>query len=98
MSAVLTLSDQQFKKLISDPDFKKEVAKEQARLAHEAITSELGEHVGRKFPVPISLAVRISGWNEKWIRRNLKIIEAEGQHDAVQFGDLIDAMEQRKNK
>lgn len=71
---------------------------EQARLAHEAITSELGEHVGRKFPVPISLAVRISGWSEKWIRRNLKIIEAEGQHDAIQFGDLIDAMEQRKNK
>lgn len=31
MSAVLTLSDQQFKKLISDPDFKKEVAKEQRK-------------------------------------------------------------------
>lgn len=81
-----------------DPDFRKELVAEQARLVHEEMCRELGEAIGASFPVPISLASRVSGWNERWIRRNLPLIEAEGQHDAIEWGDLRQAMQSRKNK
>jgi hypothetical protein len=62
------------------------------------ILAEIGAYLGKKTAIPLSLAVRISPWNEKWIRRNLPIIKAEGQVDSIELGDLTTAMENRKNK
>lgn len=98
MSMLLTLSDTQFRSLMRDEEFLKNLAREQAALIHEEMCKELGEAIGSNFPVPISLASRVSGWNERWIRRNLPLIEAEGQHDSISWGDLKKAMENRKNK
>lgn len=94
----LAITDAQLRQLMRDEQFRAELVQEQARLIHQEIVTELGDHIGRKFTIPVSMAVRLSGFNEKWIRRNLPIVTAEGQNDAIQFGDLTDAIEQRKTK
>lgn len=62
------------------------------------ILTEIGGCLGDKTAIPLSLATRIAPWNERWIRRNLPLIKAEGQVDAIQISDLLNAMETRKNK
>lgn len=95
---IIELTDKQLKSLLKDKEFRSEIVNRQAGLIHENIISELGCYVGRRFTFPISLASRLSGFNEKWIRRNLPIISTEGHADVVEFGDIISAMNERKSK
>ena len=62
------------------------------------ILREIGAYLGEKTAIPLSLAVRFTPWNEKWIRRNLPIIKAQGQVDSIEIKDLKEAIERRKNK
>lgn len=73
-------------------------AKEIAAGFHESVLQEIGCFLGRKAALPLSLASRITGFDVKWIRRNLPVIKAEGQIDSIQLGDLVEAMEKRKDK
>ncbi|MDC0088135.1 hypothetical protein OAI07_01190 [Akkermansiaceae bacterium] len=94
----LVLTDKQLEKIMGDPSLRSSVVDQLAQKSHNAIAELLGEHVGRKFPFPVAFAERISGFSEKWIRANIPLIKAEGQRDNVEFGDLIDAMNDRKVK
>ena len=94
MEAIFTPSDEQF----ADPEFRQMVANSCADKLLADQANDLAKMGGRKFAIPIKMAVRISGWNEKWVRRNLAefIIVAEGQQDCIELGDLENAMDKRK--
>ncbi|MGE9268384.1 MAG: hypothetical protein ACQKBY_09830 [Verrucomicrobiales bacterium] len=92
----ITLSNEQFKELMADQEFRKEFAREQARMAHDALVEEFGGCIGKAFPIPVPMAIRLSGFNDKWIRRNIPLIKVEGQHDAIAYGDLIEAITKTK--
>ena len=79
-------------------DIIKETAMKIANDWRDSVLRELGCYLGEKAAIPVSLAIRFSGFNDKWIRRNIPIIKAEGQADAIEIKDLKDAMERRKDK
>lgn len=85
-------TDEQF----GDPEFKSMVAEAYAEQLLLAQRKEVEEFIGGSVAIPISFAVRLTGWNEKWIRRNLPIIQAEGQAASVQLSDIKSAIQSRK--
>lgn len=95
MSATISMTptDEQF----ADPDFKRMIAHSYAEKLLEAQREEVSEFLGGAVAIPISFAVRLTGWNEKWIRRNLPIIQAEGLVASVQLSDIKHAIETRKS-
>ena len=91
---MMTFTEEQWADIRAD--LIKESAKRIERKHSKEILKELGCFLGKKAALPVSLSARISGWNVQWIRRNLPIIEAEGQVDAVELADLMKAMKDRK--
>ena len=74
------------------------VAVKVAEAITQSILDELGLYVGEALQVPVAFAARLTGWNEKWIRRNLPLTEAEGQVAMVQMADIKTAIQTRKSK
>jgi len=68
-----------------------------AKYAGEVL-EELGMFLGAAAGLPVSLVARITGWNDKWIRRNLPVVKAEGQFDSVMLCDVKEAIFNRKDK
>ena len=62
------------------------------------IAEELGTAIGDSAPIPISLASRISGFDIRWINRNLSenIITAPGHVAHITISDLKEAINSRK--
>lgn len=72
------------------------VASKISEKIYKDIVGELGQFVGPQFGIPVSLAARITGWNQNWIRRNIKPIDAKGQTQLIAFGEMQKAWEDRK--
>jgi len=86
------ISDEQFR----DPEFQGKLAEACADKFAKDLSKIMDSSLGAFFPIPISMAKRLSGYSECWIRRNLPIIKTEGQVDSIQFVDLQNAINMRK--
>ena len=95
---MIALTDAQLDSLMADSGFRSEVAKWMSVEAHKSLAKRFGSMVGEKFPIPISVATRLSGFSDSWIRRNLPLITGEGVTTQIEFGKIVEAMEDRETK
>ena len=95
---MISLTDAQLDGLMSNSDFRNALAKSMSVEAHKSLAKRFGSMVGEKFPIPISVATRLSGFSDKWIRRNLPLITGEGVTTQIEFGKIVEAMEDRETK
>jgi hypothetical protein len=63
-----------------------------------AMVETLGGALGTAVVIPVGLAARLAGITSTHARRIMRVVQTEGSQDGVQFGDLIAAIEGRKNR
>lgn len=94
----VSLSDEQLDRALADPELRRELIKELVANAHFLLVKRFGEFLGDKFLIPISVATRLSGFSDKWIRRNMTLVSGAGLTTQIEFGKIVQAMEDRETK